>query len=180
MAYAITKLSVTSVLSVVRNEYGHPSKHCYQRESASSADKKRLWLWRPSHDTLSRTVQTLTYSPLTYKIPERTRMSLSRTTPRTSPMKRELITKLHATLEKLVHKETATGTEFWLARDLQKVLGYVRWANFEKVIHKAIMSLRAGRLRRRRPLPAGRQDRRPRQIAAPTSATSPSPATPAT
>jgi DNA-damage-inducible protein D len=55
-------------------------------------------------------------------------------------MKRELITKLHATLEHLVHKETATGTEFWLARDLQKVLGYVKWANFEKVIHKAIVS----------------------------------------
>ena len=36
-------------------------------------------------------------------------MSLVRTTPRTGPMKRQLITKLHATLEKLVHKETATG-----------------------------------------------------------------------
>jgi DNA-damage-inducible protein D len=56
------------------------------------------------------------------------------------PMKRELITKLHATLEKLVHKETATGTEFWLARDLQQVLGYVRWSNFERVIERAIMS----------------------------------------
>jgi DNA-damage-inducible protein D len=55
-------------------------------------------------------------------------------------MKRELITKLHATLEHLVHKETATGTEFWLARDLQHVLGYARWANFERVIAKAIMS----------------------------------------
>jgi DNA-damage-inducible protein D len=55
-------------------------------------------------------------------------------------MKRELITKLHATLEKLVHKETATGTEFWLARDLQQVLGYVRWSNFERVIERAIMS----------------------------------------
>ncbi|HVT26563.1 MAG TPA: DNA damage-inducible protein D [Lacipirellulaceae bacterium] len=55
-------------------------------------------------------------------------------------MKRELITKLAATLEKLVHKETATGTEFWLARDLQKVLGYVRWSAFEKVIQKAMMS----------------------------------------
>ncbi len=67
-------------------------------------------------------------------------MSLVSTTPNTTPMKRELIHKLHATLEKLVHKETATGTEFWLARDLQKVLGYVRWGNFEKVIHKAVMS----------------------------------------
>ena len=55
-------------------------------------------------------------------------------------MKRQLITKLHATLEKLVHKETATGTEFWLARDLQEVLGYVRWANFEKVIQKAMVA----------------------------------------
>jgi DNA-damage-inducible protein D len=78
-------------------------------------------------------------------------MSTNRTTPKSSgrlrvparqtgPMKRELIHKLIATLEKLVHKETATGTEFWLARDLQKVLGYSRWANFENVIHKAIMS----------------------------------------
>ena len=31
-------------------------------------------------------------------------MSLVRTTPKARPMKRELITKLHATLEKLVHK----------------------------------------------------------------------------
>jgi DNA-damage-inducible protein D len=67
-------------------------------------------------------------------------MARSRTTPATLPMKRELITKLHSTLEHLVHKDTATGTEFWLARDLQKVLGYVRWSNFEKVIHKAIVS----------------------------------------
>jgi DNA-damage-inducible protein D len=67
-------------------------------------------------------------------------MSLTHRTAGSTPMKRELINKLHATLEKLVHKETATGTEFWLARDLQKVLGYVRWSNFENVIHKAIMS----------------------------------------
>ena len=52
-------------------------------------------------------------------------MSTNRTTPATLTMKRELIHKLHATLEKLVHKETATGTEFWLARDLQQVLD--RW-----------------------------------------------------
>jgi DNA-damage-inducible protein D len=72
-------------------------------------------------------------------------MSLIRKTPRVDPMKRELITRLVATLEKLVHKETATGTEFWLARDLQKVLGYVRWSNFENVINKAIMACeRAG------------------------------------
>jgi DNA-damage-inducible protein D len=67
-------------------------------------------------------------------------MATPRTTPTVLPMKRELINKLHSTLEHLVHKETSAGTEFWLARDLQNVLGYVRWANFEKVIHKAIVS----------------------------------------
>jgi DNA-damage-inducible protein D len=67
-------------------------------------------------------------------------MSLIRKTPRIDPMKRELIRKLAERLEKLVHKETATGTEFWLARDIQKVLGYVRWSNFEKVIQKAIQA----------------------------------------
>src|SRR3954463_11696822 len=67
-------------------------------------------------------------------------MSVPRKTPRTNFMKRELIRKLAERLEKLVHKETATGTEFWLARDLQKVLGYQRWSNFERVIDKAIKS----------------------------------------
>jgi DNA-damage-inducible protein D len=72
-------------------------------------------------------------------------MSLSRTTHKVPPMKRELINKLHRTLEHLVHRETSTGTEFWLARDLQKVLGYVRWGNFEKVTQKAMKACeRAG------------------------------------
>src|SRR6476646_4728658 len=93
-----------------------------------------------SHPAVKPTVQTLTSMKPKYKITGRTRMSLIRTTPRTGPMKRQLITKLHATLEKLVHKETATGTEFWLARDLQEVLGYVRWTNFEKVIQKAMVA----------------------------------------
>src|SRR5215213_865634 len=81
----------------------------------------------------------LTGMRFAYRIAERTCMSAHRTRHPNSgrsrvparhrdPMKRELITKLHGTLEKLVHKETASGTEFWLARDLQKVLGYVSWA----------------------------------------------------
>jgi hypothetical protein len=53
-------------------------------------------------------------------------------------MKKELIVELHASFEQLVHQEEDTGVEFWLARDLQKVLGYDRWENFEKVIQKAI------------------------------------------
>jgi len=52
-------------------------------------------------------------------------------------MKRELIAKLHRKFEELVHKEVQTGTEFWLARDLQQVLGYKRWSNFIRVINKA-------------------------------------------
>jgi DNA-damage-inducible protein D len=52
-------------------------------------------------------------------------------------MKRELIDKLHRKFEELVHKELQTGTEFWLARDLQQVLGYKRWANFVRVVNKA-------------------------------------------
>ena len=52
-------------------------------------------------------------------------------------MKRELIVKLHRKLEESVHKEVQSGTEFWLARDLQNVLGYQRWANFTRVIEKA-------------------------------------------
>jgi DNA-damage-inducible protein D len=51
-------------------------------------------------------------------------------------MKKEVIVRLHASFEELVqHDETAN--EFWLARDLQELLGYARWENFAKVIDKA-------------------------------------------
>lgn len=39
--------------------------------------------------------------------------------------------------EALVQKEEDTGIEFWMARDLQKILGYSKWENFTKVIDKA-------------------------------------------
>ena len=53
-------------------------------------------------------------------------------------MKKELIVQLHASFEQLVHTEEESGVEFWLARDLQKALGYDRWENFENVIGKAV------------------------------------------
>ncbi|NLE39916.1 MAG: hypothetical protein GX621_18005 [Pirellulaceae bacterium] len=53
-------------------------------------------------------------------------------------MKKELIVQLHSRFEQLVHREEESGVEFWLARDLQQVLGYDRWENFAKVIKKAI------------------------------------------
>lgn len=52
-------------------------------------------------------------------------------------MKKEVIVRLHANFEEIVQRETETGAEFWLARDLQPLLGYARWENFVKVIGKA-------------------------------------------
>ena len=52
-------------------------------------------------------------------------------------MKQELIAELHQSFEQLVRSEQDSGTEFWLARDLQPLLGYSRWENFAKVVEKA-------------------------------------------
>ena len=51
-------------------------------------------------------------------------------------MKKEVIVRLHASFESLVQNDDS-GNEFWLARDLQELLGYARWENFAKVIEKA-------------------------------------------
>ncbi len=51
-------------------------------------------------------------------------------------MKTDLIYTLTNTFE--VHaKHTDDGIEFWLARDLQKLLGYGKWNNFLNVVSKA-------------------------------------------
>jgi DNA-damage-inducible protein D len=42
----------------------------------------------------------------------------------------------------MLQKDPETGVEFWLARDLQMLLGYTRWENFAKVIEKAITACR--------------------------------------
>ena len=34
-------------------------------------------------------------------------------------------------------RTTENGIEFWFARDLQHLLGYAKWENFNKVITKA-------------------------------------------
>lgn len=51
-------------------------------------------------------------------------------------MKKEVVVKLHASFEESVQKDE-DGSEYWLARDLQELLGYARWENFTKVIDKA-------------------------------------------
>lgn len=58
-------------------------------------------------------------------------------------MKKDLIVKLHAAFEDIVQRHAETATEFWLARELQPVLGYARWENFAKIIDKAKASCAA-------------------------------------
>ncbi|MDP8243707.1 MAG: DNA damage-inducible protein D [Candidatus Hinthialibacter antarcticus] len=50
-------------------------------------------------------------------------------------MKKELIIELHQDFEQIVQYEKEI--EFWLARDLQPLLGYSKWQNFSKVVDKA-------------------------------------------
>lgn len=51
-------------------------------------------------------------------------------------MKHEIVQKLHKNFNDYAQK-TENGLEFWFARDLQVLLGYDQWRNFQKVIEKA-------------------------------------------
>jgi len=53
-------------------------------------------------------------------------------------MKSEIIAKYQKTFEQYVHINEET--EYWLARELQELLGYKKWENFSKVIEKAIIA----------------------------------------
>jgi len=53
-------------------------------------------------------------------------------------MKLEIIAKYQKKFEQYVHKEN--DTEYWLARELQELLGYAKWENFAKVIEKAVIA----------------------------------------
>jgi len=50
-------------------------------------------------------------------------------------MKKETIQKLNTTFESYAYEED--GIEYWLARELQELLGYAEWRNFLKTIEKA-------------------------------------------
>ncbi len=50
-------------------------------------------------------------------------------------MEKQLIIKLHKNFEDCACEKD--GVEFWYARELQRLLGYERWENFENVIDKA-------------------------------------------
>ncbi len=51
-------------------------------------------------------------------------------------MKKEIVRKLHKNFNDYA-QENENGFEFWFARDLQTMLGYDQWKNFQKVIEKA-------------------------------------------
>lgn len=52
-------------------------------------------------------------------------------------MKKDVVVRLHTSFEELVQHDPEAGGEYWLARDLQNLLGYAKWENFVKVIEKA-------------------------------------------
>ena len=54
-------------------------------------------------------------------------------------MDRNQIAEMKNTFDAISHV-TDDGIEFWYARELQKVLGYLRWENFVNAIEKAIVS----------------------------------------
>ena len=53
-------------------------------------------------------------------------------------MDKQIIHQLHSDFEHCANTDEASGVEYWFARDLQKLLGYSQWRNFEPVIEKAI------------------------------------------
>ena len=50
-------------------------------------------------------------------------------------MKKDLIQKLHKSFEDCARQHD--GVEYWLARELQELLSYTQWRNFETVVDKA-------------------------------------------
>jgi DNA-damage-inducible protein D len=52
-------------------------------------------------------------------------------------MKRQSIPKLITRFDRLLHRESRSGAEYWLARELQPALGYSRWNDFVGLIPKA-------------------------------------------
>jgi DNA-damage-inducible protein D len=50
-------------------------------------------------------------------------------------MKSDIIIQLHKNFEEFAHQ--VEGQEVWFARELQGLLGYTQWRNFEQVIEKA-------------------------------------------
>ena len=41
-------------------------------------------------------------------------------------------------------RTSSNGFEYWLARDIQKILGYSKWSNFQQAIKRAKQSCSSG------------------------------------
>lgn len=52
-------------------------------------------------------------------------------------MNHSIITKLTNSFDALARQTPDEAIEFWYAREIMATLGYDRWENFSKVIHKA-------------------------------------------
>ena len=64
--------------------------------------------------------------------------------------------KHHQTFEG-IRQESADGTEYWSARDLQPILEYNSWDKFKAVIHKAIKACKHSEIKPLRPFfPSGK------------------------
>ena len=55
-------------------------------------------------------------------------------------MDEKMIVKLKKLFDDIIHISEDGEMEFWYARELQPLLGYSRWENFELVIKKAMVS----------------------------------------
>jgi DNA-damage-inducible protein D len=55
-------------------------------------------------------------------------------------MDKQKITSMKNTFDTIAHKTEEENIEFWFARELQDVLGYARWENFETAVKRAITS----------------------------------------
>ncbi len=51
-------------------------------------------------------------------------------------MEKDIVISLSNNFESFAH-HTEDGVEFWLARDLHRLLGYEKWDNFKNVVSKA-------------------------------------------
>ena len=60
-------------------------------------------------------------------------------------MKKQVIVSLHRSFEEAVHVDG--GVEYWLARELQLLLGYTKWQNFERVVDDAQTACKKAGLR---------------------------------
>lgn len=58
-------------------------------------------------------------------------------------MDKEIVVRLHSSFEEMARREVEHGPEYWLARDLQLLLGYAQWRTFANVIEKAVTAARS-------------------------------------